>query len=353
MYESFYKFDKAPFTNIPDPELLFLSPQHKHALSILQYALMARAGFCVITGDVGAGKTTLVRSVIQSLDFEVEVGLVSNTQCDSFEEFLRWILLAFDLDQKDQSKVELYDTFVKYLIEQHSKGRPVTLIIDEAQHLGYAYLEQLRMMSNVNTEKGLLLQTILVGQPELWDLLRSPELEQFAQRISYDYFLEPLGDADLTRQYIQHRIEKVGGNINLFAEDTYEEIWVATGGVPRLINLLCDTALVYGYADNQETIGISLVHQVIDDKRRSFSPIGKKPLPRPGAINRSLQQADSVRAESPSIAAGASTQTDSTQSTSAQPKNKIDLPAKQPTAPVHKLSTIERAAQKKKINREA
>ncbi len=278
MYEAFYNFDRQPFTNIPDPELLYMSPQHKRALSILQYALMARAGFCVITGDVGAGKTTLLRSVLQSLDANVEVGLVSNTQCDSFEEFLRWILLAFDLDQKDQSKVELYDTFVKYLIEQYDKGHPVTLIIDEAQHLGYKYLEQLRMLSNVNTEKGLLLQTILVGQPELWDLLRRPELEQFAQRISYDYFLAPLENTQLTQEYVQYRLEKAGGDTDLFQQDTYSVIWEATGGVPRLINLLCDTALVYGYAEQKEVIDNEIVMQVIKDKERSFSPIGKKQL---------------------------------------------------------------------------
>jgi len=285
MYEDFYKFERQPFTNIPDPGLLYMSPQHQRALSILQYALMARAGFCVITGDVGAGKTTLLRSVLQNLEFEVEIGLVSNTQCDSFEEFLSWILLAFDLDQGNKSKVEMYDTFVKYLIEQHDKGRPVTLIIDEAQHLGYKYLEQLRMLSNVNTEKGQLLQTILVGQPELWDLLRRPELEQFAQRISYDYFLSPLEDTTLTEQYIKTRLEKVGCEEDIFASDTFDTIWKATGGVPRLINLLCDTALVYGYAEQKEQIDLAVIEQVIKDKERSFSPIGKKQAPAPASPN--------------------------------------------------------------------
>ncbi len=117
---------------------------------------------------------------------------MSNTTCETFEEFIQWILLAFDLDYRGKNKVELYDAFVRYLVEQFRKGRPVTLIIDEAQHLGPKYLEQLRMLSNVNTEKGMVLQTILIGQPELWDVLRSPELKQFAQRISYDYYLGPL-----------------------------------------------------------------------------------------------------------------------------------------------------------------
>ena len=271
MYEVFYKLNKAPFSNIPDPGLLFLSPQHQRALSVLKYALMARAGFCVITGDVGAGKTTLVRRLLHELDVPVEVGLVSNTQCDTFEEFLQWILLAFDLEYRGKEKVELYDTFVGYLIDQFRKGRPVTLIIDEAQHLGPEYLEQLRMMSNVNTEKGQILQTILVGQPELWDLLHQPKLEQFAQRISYDYFLSPLDSVGLVGDYIKYRIERSGGDRNLFENDTYEQIWRTTGGVPRLINLICDTALVFGYAEERITIGSEIISQVIEDKKSSFS----------------------------------------------------------------------------------
>ena len=280
MYESFYKLDRSPFTNIPDPDLFYPSPQHKRALSILEYALLARAGFCVITGDVGAGKTTLLRNALQNLSLDIEVGLVSNTQCDSFEEFLSWILLAFDLHPHNKGKVEMYDEFIKFLIHQYDQGRPVTLIIDEAQHLGYTYLEQLRMLSNVNTERGLLLQTILVGQPELWDLLKRPELEQFAQRISYDYFLEPLESEELTEHYVKYRLSQVGGSEDLFQADTFRTIWLSTGGVPRLINLLCDTCLVYGFAEELETVDLRIVEQVIKDKQKSFSPIGKKPLPK-------------------------------------------------------------------------
>ena len=276
MYETFYNLDRAPFANIPDPGLLFLSPQHQRALSVLKYALMSRAGFCVITGDVGAGKTTLLRRLLQDLDVPLEVGLVSNTQCDSFEEFLQWILLAFDLEYRGKEKVELYDTFVGYLIEQFRKNRPVTLIIDEAQHLGPEYLEQLRMMSNVNTERGQILQTILIGQPELWDLLRKPELEQFAQRISYDYYLSPFDSTELTRDYIKYRLEASGRKKDLFEEDTYPLIWETTGGVPRLINLLCDTALVFGYAEEKLKIDRQLIELVLKEKERSFSSIGKR-----------------------------------------------------------------------------
>ena len=272
MYEIFYNMEQPPFVNIPDPALLYLSPAHQRALSVLQYSLIARSGFCVVTGEVGAGKTTLVRRLLQIVDPNLEVGLVSNTQCESFEEFLQWVLLAFDLDFRSDKKVELYADFVNFLIDQHDKGHPVTLIIDEAQHLGPDYLEQLRMLSNINTEKGLLLQTILVGQPELWDILRRHELRQFAQRISYDYHLGPLESNEMVGNYIRHRLSASGADPELFNRETYLPIYKATGGVPRLINLICDTALVYAFAEQAPTIECALVHQVLRDKKASFAP---------------------------------------------------------------------------------
>ncbi len=276
MYEAFYGLTKPPFANVPDPDFLYLSPQHQRGLSTLRYALLTRAGFCVVTGDVGAGKTTLIRSLLQDLDMDVEVGVVSNTHCDSFEEFLRWILLAFDLEYRGKEKVEMYDELITYMISRYEHGFPVTLIIDEAQHLGFDVLEQLRMLSNVNTEKGQVLQTILVGQPELWDLLRCPELSQFSQRISYDYFLGPLENADVTGEYVMHRLRHAGCDEEIFEQDTYYQIYKATGGVPRLINLVCDTALVYGFAQEKPRIDTDIIAEVLDDKEKGFSPIGKR-----------------------------------------------------------------------------
>jgi general secretion pathway protein A len=276
MYQQYYNFTRPPFENIPDPAFLYMSPQHERALSVLKYALFSRSGFCVITGNVGAGKTTLVRSVLYDMGRTTVVGLVSNTQCDSFEELMRWILLSFNLEYRNKDKVEMYDDFVRFLIQQHDKGNVVTLIIDEAQHLDMRILEQLRMLSNVNTERGQLLQIVLVGQPELLDLLRRPEIQQFAQRISYDHFLGPLESVELVEKYIRHRLSSVADRDDYFEPETYELIFMASGGTPRLINLVCDTSLVYGFAEGLQTIPRRIVEQVLTDKKLGLAPLRRE-----------------------------------------------------------------------------
>lgn len=273
MYHEFYNFERPPFDNIPNPEAVFLSPIHKKTLAVLEYAIIARAGFCVVSGEVGTGKTTMVRKLLQDIDQNLEVGMVTNTEFASFEELLKWILLAFELPYESNDKVALYDTFTRFLIERFQAGSPVTLIIDEAQNLEAQQLEQLRMLSNVNTEKGLVLQTILVGQPELWDTLQRHELRQFAQRISYDVRLEPLSTDEMTGEYIRARLEMAGGDPEIFDRETYPYIWLATDGIPRLINLVCDTALVYGYAEGKAKIDVAIIDEVINDRQKSLAPI--------------------------------------------------------------------------------
>jgi type II secretory pathway predicted ATPase ExeA len=334
MYEAFYDFDKPPFSNIPDPAFLFLSPQHARASSVLHYALLARAGFCVITGDVGSGKTTLVRSVLQDLNEQVEIGLISNTKCDSFEELLRWVLLAFGIEYQDMDKVQMYEVFVNYLIRMHRAGRRVALVVDEAQHLSPEILEQLRMLSNVNTEKGQILQTILVGQPELWGVLSRPELEQFAQRISYDCVLGPLDDPETTGEYIRHRLQVAGGNEDLFLSDTYPMIFAGTLGVPRLVNLVCDTALVYAYGEGKADVDVAIVERVLRDKETSLSPITSKHARR-RANDTSIPQASADRSHRRGLI-------QERRASNAQPGTTEDLNNRANA----RLSTIERAARK-------
>jgi type II secretory pathway predicted ATPase ExeA len=272
MYESFFGLTERPFSIRPDPRFLFLSHKHQRALSILEYGLMNQGGFTVVTGAIGSGKTTLVRKLLQKIDDDLTIGLVSNTHCDGFEELLRWILLAFKLEYRNKDKVELFETLTGFLFEESEAGRRVVLVIDEAQNLEPQGLEQLRMLSNVNTDQEDCLHLMLLGQPELWRRLRSPELLQFAQRIAADYHLGPL-DAEEAKHYIQHRLAVVGGAPELFADDTYHTIWERTKGVPRLINILCDTALVYSFADQKTAVDLGVIQSVIEDKHLGIAPL--------------------------------------------------------------------------------
>ena len=265
MYKTFYKLSEKPFTLLPDPGFLYMSDKHRMAFSMLEYGLMNNAGFTVISGDIGAGKTTLIRHLLDNMDREHTVGLISNTH-RSFGELLQWILLAFNLEHANMSKVEMYQRFVEFIIDEYAHNRSTVLIIDEAQNMSAETLEELRMLSNVNADKDQALQVILVGQHELRDTLKQPELVQFAQRISVDYHLQPLS-AEETANYIQHRIRIAGGNPEIFSALACEAVHRYSNGVPRLINLLCDTALVYGYAEQLQQVSARLVTQVAKEKQ--------------------------------------------------------------------------------------
>jgi general secretion pathway protein A len=266
MYEAFYQFREKPFTLLPDPGFLYLSNRHRMALTMLEYGLMNQAGFTVISGDIGAGKTTLIRHLLNNMDQEHTVGLISNTH-RSFGELLQWVLLAFNLEHRDMDKVEMYRRFVDFIIEEYAHNRRTVLIIDEAQNMEAETLEELRMLSNINADKDQTLQVILVGQRELRETLRRPDLVQFAQRISVDYHLEALSETD-TAGYIRHRLEVAGGNPDIFTPAACKAVYHFTGGVPRLINLLCDTALVYGYAEQRQRIDARLIADVAHEKQQ-------------------------------------------------------------------------------------
>jgi type II secretory pathway predicted ATPase ExeA len=265
VYEAFYGLTEKPFSIIPDPSFLYLSRQHSMALDLVEYGLINQAGFNIITGAIGTGKTTLIRFILNHIDRDISVGLISNTHRD-FGELLQWILFAFKQDYHGKCDVEMFETFVDFLTAEYARGHGTLLIIDEAQNMSVEALEQLRMLSNINADKDQLLQIILVGQVGLRNTLRRPELEQFAQRIAVHYHLDPLDDQE-TRAYIWHRLKRAGAaNSELFDAAACHSVYRYTGGVPRLINLLCDTAMVYGYAEGKAAIDASIIEAVAHDK---------------------------------------------------------------------------------------
>lgn len=266
MYETFYGFKEKPFSLLPDPSFLFLSEKHAAALTMLQYGLMNQAGFTVITGEIGSGKTTLIRHLLDEVGHEITVGLVSNTH-RTFGELLQWVLLAFNLEYRDKKKVELYQTLADFIVKEYSQNRRTVLIIDEAQNLDAEALEELRMLSNINADKNQILQLILVGQPGLRETLKLPELHQFAQRIAVDYNLQPL-NLEETWRYIRHRLEAAGGDPNLFDTKACAAVYYYASGTPRLINVLCDTALVFGYGEQKRKIDVDVIVQVAHEKQK-------------------------------------------------------------------------------------
>jgi len=264
MYEPFFGFREKPFSLLPDPAFLYLGRRHSMALAMLEYGIRNQAGFTVVAGEIGAGKTTLIRRLLDSIDTDVTVGLISHTH-SSFSELLEWVLLAFGLEYQGLEKVGRFQRFNEFLIGEYAKRRRTVLIIDEAQNLGPETLEELRMLSNINADKSLVLQLVLVGQPELRDLLRRPELKQFAQRVSVAFYLEALS-ADEVTSYVRHRLKVAGGDPQLFDDDAMTLLHQASRGVPRVINTICDMALVYAYAAGQPGIDRAILEEVVRDR---------------------------------------------------------------------------------------
>ncbi|MCC2673566.1 MAG: family ATPase [Ramlibacter sp.] len=265
MYETYYGLKEKPFSIQPDPDFLFMSKRHRLAFTMLEYGIQNRVAFSVICGEIGCGKTTLVRKLLASLDDSVTVGLVYNTHTD-IADLLEWIMLAFGQPYQAATQVERYDRFQRFLLSEYAARRRVVLVVDEAQNLSASALESLRMLSNINADKDQLLQVVLVGQPQLKALLARPELHQFTQRIGVDFFLPPLRGPEVT-EYIRYRLSVAGRKQDLFTDDAIALISHVSGGVPRSINILCDTALVYGYAAEAAAIDSSLVQEVLQDRK--------------------------------------------------------------------------------------
>ena len=264
IYTSYFGLTERPFSLVPDPGFLFWSPVHKRAFSILEYGILTRAPITLITGEVGSGKTTLLHHLLKSVGEDVRIGLVANAHGDR-GELLRWVLLALAQPAAPQETyVDLFGRFQSYLIAEYAAGRRVILIFDEAQNLSRESLEELRMFTNINSNKDELLQLVLVGQPELRDTIYRRDLTQFAQRVSAAFHLAAM-DAPMVRAYIRHRLAVAGAKEDIFSSSAAHLVYEITGGVPRLVNQLCDLAMVYAFTKNHKRVTQLTVQQVLRD----------------------------------------------------------------------------------------
>lgn len=275
MYTAFYGLREKPFSLTPDPRFLFLSASHREALAHILYGIEQGEGFIALTGEVGTGKTTLCRTLLQKLGDETEVAYVFNPTLTGVE-LLRAISSEFGLPVKGCTHAELNDRLNQFLLDTNRAGRRALLIVDEAQNLEPATLEEIRLLSNLETSTSKLLQILLFGQPELDEMLDSQGLRQLRQRITVRWALEPLTAAE-TSEYIRHRLRiSAGRECDLFDARAIRAICRRSGGVPRLINVLCDRALLVGYADRQTRLNKSAIdkaaREIIGARRRTVWP---------------------------------------------------------------------------------
>lgn len=276
MYLEFLKLREYPFRLTPDIDFLYLSHGHARAKAYMKYTVCNRDGFVVITGDIGCGKTTLVQKIISELGSDTLVAKIFQTQLDEVE-FLQALLVEFGLNPFSAKKVELLDMLNSFMIEQFHQHRQLVLIVDDAHNLSTTVLEEIRMLSGVETRKEKVLHVILVGQPPLNETLAAPELEQLLQRVRLRYHIAPLSLAE-TEAYITHRLKVAGmGEPPLFAPATFPLIHKYSGGLPRLINTLCDTALVCAYADRLPGVTQTVLQNAIVELR--WRPYAKREHP--------------------------------------------------------------------------
>lgn len=264
LYTEHFGFSERPFKLLPDPDFLFWSKAHKRAFSILEYGMITRAPLTVVTGEVGTGKTTLIQALLAKIDRDMTVGLISNAQ-GGRGDLLRWVLSSLNLTSSPTDDyVTLFNQFQDFVIQEYSEGRHVLLIIDEAQNLAVESLEELRMLTNINSNKDELLQLILLGQPELREMISRPELRQFAQRVTATYHINPM-DLPTTRNYVRHRLMHVGGTGQEFSSQAIRRVHEQAGGIPRMVNKLCDIALVYAASAGYKGVGVGTIKELVRD----------------------------------------------------------------------------------------
>lgn len=264
LYCKHFGFSERPFSLSPDPDFLFWTRAHQRAFSILEYGITTRAPLTVVTGEVGTGKTTLIQALLRQLEDDLIIGLISNAQGNR-DDLLRWVLNSLNIKyERGDDYVNLFQSFQDFVVEAYGDGKSVVLIIDEAQNLGVDTLEELRMLTNINSGKDELLQLILVGQPELRQMIERPDLRQFAQRVTATYHINPL-DKKTTAEYIAHRIQAVGGSGKEVEKAAVEKISEYARGIPRIINKICDLAFVYVASANQQTVTLATINELIED----------------------------------------------------------------------------------------
>ena len=271
MYQTFFDLAKKPFSITSSPSFLFLSKRHEEALAHLTYGIKERLGFIEITGEVGTGKTTVCRALLNQLDDKTKTAFIFNSNM-SEAQLMQTIIDDFGIKTTQKSKGALFSELNRFLIEQLANGNNVVLIIDEAQNLSQKLLEQVRMLSNLESDNEKLIQIVLVGQPELREKLSSPALRQLRQRIAVRYHIEAL-NRDEVGQYIQHRLNLAGaaeGSL-IFDEGAVDAVYQYSKGVPRLINILCNKALLTGFVLEERGITDSIVQRSISELEGSFS----------------------------------------------------------------------------------
>jgi general secretion pathway protein A len=267
MYEEYFGFKEKPFNIAPDPDFLYLSRKHQNAITSLDFGLMDDAGLILFTGDIGTGKTTLIHHILRRIGADFTVAVVFNTNVDA-GQLLGIILQEFGLNADSVNKAAAIKTLSRFLIDLRSRNKRPLLIIDEAQSLSLDALEEIRLLSNLQDGSTMLLQIMLVGQPELKDRLKSPSMASLTQRIAVNYHLKPF-EREETAQYIAHRLQTAGGRADLFTDAAIDRIHRMTRGIPRSINILCHAALVYGFADELSVIDVPVLEEIMSDTQDS------------------------------------------------------------------------------------
>ena len=275
MYKSFYGLKEKPFNLNPDPSYLFWSTGHENAYTHLEYAIAENKGFGVITGEVGSGKTTLINYLIHKIPKELHLALINNPDV-SPTQLLKMLCQEYELEAAGRDKASLLEHIQQFLVATYASQQRAILIIDEAQNLPAKTIEEIRMLSNLEAEKEHLIQIILVGQPELKEKLQRRSLRQFTQRVTVHAHLSGLTADDVNR-YIRHRLKVAGANNpELFTEEAIQALHTYSNGVPRLINILCDTALVYGFADELKNIDRPVIDNVMADRKSGGILLGEQ-----------------------------------------------------------------------------